>query len=141
MSLSCQPTLTVYRHTISPICDHGGPRGTPSQPQNRLKRLPNHHGDGLTEVWTDIRNFSPFYRTSSSIGAGQMDGERLGISAHPTGLPPISGLLPCFCKDELGISLSGLFFSSFGSQRPGVKITTVLDRLLLLWDEIKSVRV
>ena len=29
MSLSCQPTLSVSRHSISPICDHGGPRQSP----------------------------------------------------------------------------------------------------------------
>ena len=36
------PTLAVSSHAISPICDHGGPWGTPSQPQNGQKCTPHH---------------------------------------------------------------------------------------------------
>ena len=42
ISMLSRPTLAVSRHTISPICDHGGPWGTPSQPQNVQKCTPNH---------------------------------------------------------------------------------------------------
>ena len=34
MSLSCQPTLVVSRHTISPICDQGGPPHSPKTGRN-----------------------------------------------------------------------------------------------------------
>ena len=34
MALSCQPTMSVSRHTISPICDYGGTPDSPKMGRN-----------------------------------------------------------------------------------------------------------
>ena len=46
-----------------------GPEGQPEEPEGLPEGPEEAGGGGRTDVRTDVRNFSPFYRTSSPVGA------------------------------------------------------------------------